>query len=95
MPYDLYDRVEILYKGEWYRGIVVGEDVLSRDGVLCMKVLFNPNDPTGLTVEGRGIYWLPNDQIDTHIRHYLLHSMHASLRVNKSSAFKNSVDIRF
>ena len=95
MPYQLGDRVELLYKGEWYRGTVWGEDVLSKDGNPCIKIAFNPNDPTGKSTQGLGYILIPNDEIDALIRHESLAAYHDSLRVDKSAGFKNSVNIRF
>ena len=89
------EHVEVLYQGEWYSGVVMVLNEVSSDGVLCTRVFFNRNDPTGRDDEGWGNIWIPNDEIAARIRHRALRTYHASLRVDKSAAFKNSVDIRF
>ena len=89
------DHVEVLYQGEWYSGLVTAEDEVSSDGVLCMRVFFNRNDPTGRADRGWGHILIPIGEIAARIRNSALRAYHASLRDNKSAAFKNSVKIRF
>lgn len=54
MQYTVGDRVEVLYQGEWYSGLVMALNEVSSDGVLCTRVFFNRNDPTGRADGGVG-----------------------------------------